>query len=752
MAAHRQSSYVTVTRALLTGGATLALARVYSGTSWIALMVIAVAIPAALFTVAERRRWSAWAIVGIALVIGAWLAIVVDDPSETFVGIPSGSAISNALHDIGNAPHVLRSAVVPVNPIGAALMLAVVATFVAALAAELIARRLEAPIGAIGPSIALYVAVCALGSGRWAPTTAVYAVVVIEYLVALQHTEMETRRTWFQSTANRRSQLVVGGAIAGVLVVAIAVALGPGVPGARGTAWINYRAAGSGSGSNILNVTSPLVSVGAKLNGRQSTDVVFTVKTTEPKGNYWRVIALDQFEKDGWGLSSDRRPTSKLPGPTNAPGTTLVTQTFHLADIDALWLPAAYRPVDIDVAGSQVLPGSTSLFLENPLAGLTYVVHSEVFNPDKSVLESVTSADLTAMSADIALPAGFSARATAYAKSVTAAARTPFDKAVALMNLFQRSPFTYDTSADLGTSPSALDKFLFQTHSGFCEQYASAFAELARAIGLPARVAVGYQPGTLRNGVWQVEEKDAHAWPEVWLGPKVGWYRFEPTPTRQDPVTGFGSGTTKANPGGTTTTTALNNKPTTPTTVSSTPTTGIAGGALPPTATPPPSTGTRAHVITVVAVAVAIAIGALIALLGALAYAAWDRTRRRRHDPDVRRRVLSAWTEALERLEAAGIQRRPSTTSLEFALRQAPALGAGAAGPPLMDLARLHTQAMYSPDAPTTAEADEAWSEVDLIAAALRVSVPRSRRLKMRWFARWRRKPAPVVEVVNPER
>jgi transglutaminase-like putative cysteine protease len=752
MAAHRQSTYVTVTRALLTGGATLALARVYSGASWVPLMLLAAAIPAALFTLAERRRWNTLATIGGALVIGAWLAIVVDDPSETLAGIPGASAFANAGHDIANSPHVLRSAVVPVNPAGAALMLAVVATLVVALAAELIARRLEAPIGAIGPSIALYVAVCALGSGRWAPTTAVYAVVVVEYLVALQHTEMETRRTWFQSATNRRSQLVTGGAIAGVLVVAVAVALGPGVPGARGAAWIDYRAAGRGSGSNILNVTSPLVSVGAKLNGKQSTDVVFTVSTTEPNGNYWRVIALDQFRDDGWGLSSDRRSTSKLPGPTNGPGTTLVTQTFHLADIDALWLPAAYRPVDINVPGSQVLPGSTSLFLQSPLAGLTYVVHSEVSNPDKTVLESVTDSDLTAMADDLALPADFSAPARAFAQSVTKGAQTPYDKAIALMNAFHTPQFTYDTSVNLGTGEAALNRFLFQTRSGFCEQYASAFAELARSIGLPTRVAVGYQTGSRgADGVWRVEEKDAHAWPEVWLGPTVGWYRFEPTPTRVDPVTGLGGKAGSVNPGGTTTTTAPNSQKTTPTTVSSTPTSvGVPGASLPTTG-PPKSGGTRSHVITLVAVVVAIAIGALVALLGALAAAAWNRTRRRRHDPDDRRRVLGAWSEALERLEAAGIERRPSTTSLEFALRQAPALGAGAAGPPLMDLARLHTLAMYSPQPPTTAEADEAWSELDAIAAALRVSVPRAHRLRLRWFSRWRRTPGAPREVLSPE-
>ncbi len=483
MAAHRQSSYLTLTRALLTGGATLALARVYAGSSWIAPLVIAAAIPAGLFTLTERRRWSTSATVGIAVVIGAWLAILIDDPSETFAGIPTPSALANAGHDIARSAHVLRSAVVPVPAVGAALMLAVVATFVAALATELIARELEAPIGAIGPSVALYVAVCALGTGSWAPTTAIYALVVVEYLVALQHTEMQTRRTWFQSAANRRSQLVAGGALTGVLVVAIAVALGPGVPGARSRPWINYRVAGSGNGADILTVTSPLVSVGAKLNGKQSTKEVFTVRTTEPKGNYWRVIALDQFENDGWGLNSDQRSASQLPGPTDGPGTTIITQTFHLANIDARWLPAAYRPVDINLADSKVLPGSTSLFLDYPLAGLTYVVRSEVANPDVAVLESVSDADLGAMSADLALPTDFSARARTFARNVTKDARTPYDRAIALMDVFQSPPFTYDTTVNLGTTAHALDRFLFETHSGFCEQYASAFAELARGSG-----------------------------------------------------------------------------------------------------------------------------------------------------------------------------------------------------------------------------------------------------------------------------
>jgi transglutaminase-like putative cysteine protease len=421
----------------------------------------------------------------------------------------------------------------------------------------------------------------------------------------------------------------------------------------------------------------------------------------------------------------------------------LVTQTFHLGPIDARWLPAAYRPIRVDVPGAQVLPGSTSLFLDNPLSGLTYVVESEISNPDPSVLESVTPEDLVAMSAHFALPTSFSTRAREFAQTVTRDAATPYDKALALMNVFQHAPFTYDQTVDLGTTPNALDRFLFETQRGFCEQYAAAYAELARAIGLPARVAVGYQRGNIgSDGLWHVKELDAHAWPEVWLGSKVGWYRFEPTPGRSDPVTGLGDTDAAGSGGPTTTTPTTAARTTTPTTASLTPNSTPSRIEVQPPTTTARSSRTGARVLTAAVVTFAIVFGALALLLAGLAFGAWRRTRRRRHDPDERQRVLGAWTEALEALSAAGIERKPSTTSLEFALRQAPALGAGAAGPPLMGLARLHTAAMYALDAPTSEEADEAWSEVDAITGALRASVPRARRLRIRWLSGLRRLPA----------
>ena len=80
----------------------------------------------------------------------------------------------------------------------------------------------------------------------------------------------------------------------------------------------------------------------------------------------------------------------------------------------------------------------------------------------------------------------------------------------------------------LGSNP--VDRFLFDTRRGFCEHYASAFAVMMRAVGIPSRIVLGYQGGEINPlGEYMiVRQADAHAWTEVWL-PNRGWYRIDPT-------------------------------------------------------------------------------------------------------------------------------------------------------------------------------------------------------------------------------
>ncbi len=70
---------------------------------------------------------------------------------------------------------------------------------------------------------------------------------------------------------------------------------------------------------------------------------------------------------------------------------------------------------------------------------------------------------------------------------------------------------------------------------GYCEQFSATFAAMARSLGIPARVAIGFTPGELRDdGLYHVYDRHAHAWPEVWFD-GFGWISFEPTPGRGEP-------------------------------------------------------------------------------------------------------------------------------------------------------------------------------------------------------------------------
>jgi transglutaminase-like putative cysteine protease len=738
MAAQRESAFIDITRAGLTLAAALGLARVFEGGAWVWAIALAALMPGAIMRLGSIRHWSPFTSFGLAIVVGAWLAVVVDTPSETFFGIPSGSAFSTFGHDLSRSAHILRSATVPVPPVAGAILLAFVATYVVALMTELIARRLDAPIGAIGPSVALYVAIAALGSHSWWHVTALYAIVVITYLIALQYGEMAARRTWFQSGKARRSQLVTGGILSGAIVVICAVAVGPSFPGARGSALIKYRNLGAGKGGSLLQASNPLVSIKQKLNQDKNREI-FTVDTNGQQYN-WRVNALDDFDGDGNWTRSKRESVAHLSEPPKVAG--LETRSVHqsvriIAQEDANWLPAVYRPVSINLSNTQVLPESSSILVNRPLAGVAYDVDSEVPIPRDEQLRTVSLDQMGSMGEELKYPGNVSAGVKRLAHQIMDKARTPFDKAAALESYFQSDQFTYDQTVDLSSSSSAVDEFL-RTKHGFCAQFAAAFAEMGRIVGLPTRMAIGYQHGDLgADGLFHVKGEDAHAWPEVWFGPDYGWYPFEPTKSRIDPVTHRGDPKAFSQPTPTTVTT--------PTTNSST---GTSVAGVKPTVPQKPSeigidapskhrsTGQRVVVGLLIALVALVLAG--LTFVGVLLWNALRRTRRRRHDPDPRGRVLGAWSEALERLAAAGVAPHPSATSIEFALRYAPAHGAGAAGPPLMDLARLHTAAMFAPEPPSGSDADDAWHQVDTIVEALNSSVTRS----ARWSARLRRPPA----------
>jgi transglutaminase-like putative cysteine protease len=128
-----------------------------------------------------------------------------------------------------------------------------------------------------------------------------------------------------------------------------------------------------------------------------------------------------------------------------------------------------------------------------------------------------------------ALPAARNPRTLELAQRLRQAHPHDLDYVRAVLEMIRAQPFYYTlTPPALADNPT--DEFLFDTRRGFCGHYASAFAALMRAAGIPARVVTGYLGGTYNRfaGYWIVRQSDAHAWDEVWIEGR-GWTRFDPT-------------------------------------------------------------------------------------------------------------------------------------------------------------------------------------------------------------------------------
>jgi protein-glutamine gamma-glutamyltransferase len=98
-----------------------------------------------------------------------------------------------------------------------------------------------------------------------------------------------------------------------------------------------------------------------------------------------------------------------------------------------------------------------------------------------------------------------------------------------VVDLFRNGHFEYTLTPPL-LDRNSVDDFLFNTRRGFCGHFASAFALLMRAGGVPARVVTGYQGGEWNpiGDYFLIRRSDAHAWVEVWEDGR-GWVRVDPT-------------------------------------------------------------------------------------------------------------------------------------------------------------------------------------------------------------------------------
>ncbi|GAA1271155.1 DUF3488 and transglutaminase-like domain-containing protein [Kitasatospora nipponensis] len=300
-----------------------------------------------------------------------------------------------------------------------------------------------------------------------------------------------------------------------------------------------------GKGNGSINALNPVVSLADGLRSPQNQELIrYHGSDPELRTAYLRITALDEFNGVEWkpGSQAAQAVPNLLPYPTDLAGGVDV-QSMQTAitvsdKLSSQWLPAPYALVQENAAGNwRYEPDSRSIIGDRgqQATGLSYTVSSLNIRPTAEQLRVAGTPPRDLFDHYTALPAGLPAVVHDTALRVTSGKGTAYDKAVALQDWFaQNGGFTYSPSVDPGTGSAAIEHFL-QTKQGFCVHFAATMAAMARTLGIPARVAVGFAPGRdLGDGTYEVGTKDYHAWPELYFA-GAGWLRFEPTPSRGTP-------------------------------------------------------------------------------------------------------------------------------------------------------------------------------------------------------------------------
>jgi transglutaminase-like putative cysteine protease len=753
MAAQRARDLAALALAALSAAAALSLGRVFASAEFALPVVGAALLPHALGIAGRRFGWSVpVAILASALGLVVY-AVVVVEPGSTWFGIPTAGTVDAIADRLERGYDELRTAVVPAPVTDGALLLAVIATWVMAQTADLLAFRRDATIAAVGPGLALFIWASTLGTtdlrGR---TTLGFAAATVVFLLLQHQALLERRRSWFAGRhLGAGTGLATAGALAGIVAVVAGVVVGPALPGAGSDALLDVRGLGPGDGpgERSYKTEPPLARIGENFTAPEKVEV-FTVRS--PVAEYWRIAALDTYSTEGggqWTLAAAGADevADGLDGPVSDDA---VRQDFHIFGLPGRWMPAAFEPVSVDGGSPLVVKVSATLVSEREhLRGMRYSVQSQLPPAAAMLTDAERAATATAPPAGLArfteLPDDFPAEVRQQAEDVAGSGATAFDRAQALENFFlsPESGFTYSLDANVelgpdGQSTDAIQAFL-ERKTGFCVQFAGSFAAMARAVGLPARVAVGYTPGTFdeESDAYRVTTYDAHAWPEIWLS-GVGWTRFEPTPSSDLPGGSALPGRADPRAEGDT-------APETPATAETSPAPGTASnppatpdaGDTPEVSIDAPATGSGGRdgllsfswVVVALAAAAALVLAAGAAIAIVVAKARRRALRRARVEPADA--VAGAWEEALDRLGESGVAARPSLTPFELASSARPWLSA-AGTESLHSLAATYTVVQYGPHEPRAADVDRAWADVDAVDRALRAGTPLRSRIRRR--------------------
>jgi transglutaminase-like putative cysteine protease len=520
---------------------------VVTGT-WLVPATVAVLLVAGVGTGLRTAHVPAWAVVATQGVVSLlWVGYLVAQ-EEARLGFLPSRAWANELADtvtLGVASVREYQAPVPLDD--GILLLLVAGVALTALSVDALAVTARvAPLAGVPLAIMHSVAMATSpqGASAWAFVAAAGG-----YLLLLSVDGRDRAARWGRPLGASASSAVAAGSRAssvssiglplGMGALAVAVA-GATVLPQGGLALVPGRDSGGGSGGQTIRTENPIVDLKRDLVRPDNVDVIrFTTEVPAPE--YLRLLTLDVYDGEVW-RTSDRpvpernRVADGLPSPPGLGSDVARSEVRYQLEItpnlQSQWLPLPYPAAQVATADGDWRYDASTLDVvatDRTTEGLRYDVTSLEVAPTPGQLSGPPPAPGRLVDM-LTLPGDTPPVVRELAREVTADADDNYARAVALQQWFRTDGgFVYDLSVDPGNGSNDLVAFLDERR-GYCEQYAATMAIMARALGIPARVAVGYLRGQEpQPGFWVVRAQDAHAWPELYFE-GVGWVRFEPTP------------------------------------------------------------------------------------------------------------------------------------------------------------------------------------------------------------------------------
>ncbi|OZM74423.1 transglutaminase [Amycolatopsis antarctica] len=519
--------------------ASTSLTGVVNGWSWLGYVFVAVVLVACTGLALRSLRAPAF-VVGMAqLIVLACLVTGVFTRSGILAIIPGPAALSELGDVLGASAEQIRTGLPPVEASPPILCLVVIAIGLVAVLVDTLAVAAAAPAATGLVLLCVYAVPASLSESMLPWVTFVLGAAAFAGLLAVDGSHRHRR--WRNRYAPGLGS-TPGSASTPVAVVCVAVVFGL-VAGIAftgiGTVGRLPGSSGDGEGTSTAGGlgVNPFTSLRGMLDQGGNVEL-FRVRGLGEDKRLLRAFTLDTYRPNqGWGLADGpmpagvpaEQPLPAAPG-DDASGETREIQIEPINWVD-VWLPVYGAPRKLD----RIPPGwfydrtSGAVFSERKQRPPAYTVATSLAEPDKDILRTTApgTRDLPPIYSDAGQ---VDPRVAELSSRLTENADNNFDKATEIWRYFTaQNGFTYDTQTAQATDADALADFVLNGKRGFCEQFASAMAVMLRAQGIPSRVAVGFTTGYTTGDYRAITSQDAHAWVEVYFGDR-GWVSFDPTP------------------------------------------------------------------------------------------------------------------------------------------------------------------------------------------------------------------------------